>query len=85
MNEPPRGAHVPFDWWQIYHKLIREKDWTREQIGRLTLMDLRLLSAEHAPPEPGEAIAGATRITSAAELRAVRDRLRAGAASWESA
>jgi hypothetical protein len=26
---------------------------TREQIGRMTLMDLRLLAHEKAPPEPG--------------------------------
>jgi hypothetical protein len=29
-----------------------EKGWTREQIGRLTLSDLRVMVLEHAPPEP---------------------------------
>lgn len=28
------------------------KGWTREQVGKLTLMDLRVVTHEKAPPEP---------------------------------
>jgi hypothetical protein len=33
-----------------------EKDWTPEQVGRLTMNDLRVLVQDQAPPERGQAV-----------------------------
>jgi hypothetical protein len=65
-----------------------EKDWTPEQVGRLTLGDLRILVHEKPPPEPasGERPAISRDMAPAERAQAIRDykaRLLAKRDSWE--
>lgn len=57
-----------------------EKDWTPEQVGRMTLMDLRILCNEKAPPEPFSDEPMTAR--SPAEFQKVLDRRNAEKNSW---
>lgn len=82
MSELPFAPRIPYDWWTIYHKLMREKDWTRAQIGRLTLNDLRVLTLEDAPAEPGDTLGGGGKVTTMADFEAVRAARRQEAESW---
>jgi hypothetical protein len=42
------------DWWGIYHGLMTGLvPRTREEVGRMTLNDLRVIARETAPPVPG--------------------------------
>lgn len=50
-----------------------EKDWTPKQVGRLTFNDLRILTREKAPVDPG--LGGSGRIGKAEGLLAIKARL----------
>jgi hypothetical protein len=75
-----RSVVIPFDWWTLTRTLMIEKSWTREQIGSMTMNDLRLLACADPPPEPGDT--GPRKAKSHGDYLAALERTEKEANQW---